>query len=131
MMFHHTFHAPAYYGFMHAPGFFYAGPMHHHGGGWSFFGPFWGYRGFAGPEFYFGRARDPFFGPGRGPFFGSYYRGWFRGYGWHYPRTWVGGWFGLFPMCIRLDPNHDGFVENNWPKRKGWLDKLADWWDKL
>lgn len=145
MMFHHSFHGPGFYGFMHRPGFFYAGPMHHHPGGWSFFGPYWGYHGFAGPEFYFGRARDPFFGPHRGPFIGAYYHGWFRGYGWRHPRTWMGGWFGFYPMgapnkgaSLNEDDNQEallGLETGGEPaamqQPKGLFDRLYDWWDSL
>jgi hypothetical protein len=146
MMYHHSFHGPGFYGFMHAPGFYYAGPMHHHHGGWSLFGPFWGYSGYYGPEFYFGRPRDPF-GPYGGHFHGAYYYGWWRGYGWHHPRTWCGGWLGLFPMGSRTkdvkkqtgDTAEQSFsqkltsgliVDIAQPK-KSLFERIADWWDSL
>ena len=146
MMYHHSFHGPRFYGFMHAPGFYYAGPMHHHHGGWSLFGPFWGYSGYYGPEFYFGRPRDPF-GPYGGHFHGAYYYGWWRGYGWHHPRTWCGGWLGLFPMGSRTKDVKkqtgdtaeqsfsqkltSGLIVDIAQPRKSLFERIADWWDSL
>ena len=146
MMYHHSFHGPGFYGFMHAPGFYYAGPMHHHHGGWSLFGPFWGYSGYYGPEFYFGRPRDPF-GPYGGHFHGAYYYGWWRGYGWHHPRTWCGGWLGLFPMGSRTKDVKkqtgdnaeqsfsqkltSGLIVDMAQPKKSLFERIADWWDSL
>ena len=145
MMYHHSFHGPGFYGFMHAPGFYYAGPMHHHHDGWSLFGPFWGYSGYYGPEFYFGRPRDPF-GPYGGHFHGAYYYGWWRGYGWHHPRTWCGGWLGLFPMGSRTkdvkkqtgDTAEQSFSQKltsglivDIAQKKSLFERIADWWDSF
>ena len=107
----------------------------HHGTGRRPFGPYWGYHGTAGPEFYFGRPHDPM-GPMGGYFYGAPYHGWFRGYGMFYPRTWLGGWFGIVPMSAPLKDDDAADVKPQADTKphaaeSSWIAHMRDWWQNL